>query len=98
LKLIKYLLLTVSLLGLLATAYAADTAKTCSDLLVDENHKETLLLCTTPINEGDANAQYNLGVKCQNGNSLTQDDKQSVDWYITAAKQGHVDAQYSLLR
>ena len=46
--------------------------------------------------QGDASAQYNLGVMYDNGYGVPQDDKTAVKWYTLAAEQGHVDAQYSL--
>ena len=46
--------------------------------------------------QGNANAQYNLGVMYANGNGVPQDDVEAVKWYRLAADQGDADAQYNL--
>ena len=46
--------------------------------------------------EGDAAAQYKLGVWCANGQGGPQDDTQAVAWLRTAADQGLAAAQYHL--
>ena len=43
----------------------------------------------TPLaKQGDAVAQFNLGVMYQQGQGVNQDDKQAVKWFRLAAKQG----------
>ena len=43
----------------------------------------------TPLAEqGDAEAQFNLGVMYQKGNGVKQDNKQAAKWFALAAKQG----------
>jgi len=46
--------------------------------------------------QGDASAQYNLGIMYKKGEGVPQDDKTAVKWYRLAAKQGHADAQFGL--
>ncbi|MUK41517.1 hypothetical protein GNP61_08070 [Aliivibrio fischeri] len=46
--------------------------------------------------QGNASAQYNLGVMYANGKGVTKDDKQAVNWYRKAAEQGYAFAQYNL--
>jgi len=46
--------------------------------------------------QGDANAQYNLGVMYDNGQGVTRNYKKAVKWYRRAAKQGYMNAQYNL--
>ena len=43
--------------------------------------------------QGNVDAQYNLGVKYEYGKGVAQDYKQAVAWYRKAAEQGDVDAQ-----
>ena len=38
--------------------------------------------------QGDANAQYNLGLMYQKGKGVPQDYKEAVKWYMLAAEQG----------
>ena len=46
--------------------------------------------------QGDATAQYNLGVMYANGRGVPKDDTEAVRWYRLAAEQGQADAQYGL--
>jgi len=51
----------------------------------------------TPFAEqGDADAQYNLGFMYDNGYGVPQDDKTALKWWTLAAGQGNTDAQTSL--
>jgi TPR repeat protein len=52
--------------------------------------------CKVKAEQGDAQAQFNLGVMYDYGQGVTQDDKQAVKWYRKAAEQGHPSAQTSL--
>ena len=46
--------------------------------------------------QGNASAQYNLGLMYENGRGVLQDDKQAVYWYRKAAEQGNVAGQTNL--
>jgi TPR repeat protein len=46
--------------------------------------------------QGDALAQYNLGVLYRKGRGVPQDDVQARQWYAKAAAQGLAKAQFSL--
>jgi TPR repeat protein len=46
--------------------------------------------------QGNADAQANLGFMYQNGQGVQQDDKQAVVWYRKAADQGNARAQTNL--
>jgi len=51
----------------------------------------------TPLAEqGNASAQYNLGVMYEKGRGVPQDDKTAVKWYRLAAEQGLPPAQSNL--
>ncbi len=45
---------------------------------------------------GDAEAQFQMGVRYHNGEGVQQDDVQAVQWFLRSAEQGHVDAQSHL--
>ena len=50
-----------------------------------------------PIAEqGDANAQFNLGFMYDNGEGVPQDYAEAVRWYRLAAEQGNAFAQVNL--
>ena len=46
--------------------------------------------------QGQALAQYNLGLLYANGKGVSKDDAQAQQWYEKAAAQGHADAQVNL--
>lgn len=46
--------------------------------------------------QGNAVAQYNLGVMYDNGRGVLQDYKEAVRWYRLAAEQGYAMAQHNL--
>jgi TPR repeat protein len=46
--------------------------------------------------QGDADAQYNLGLMYDNGEGVEQDKFEAVKWYKKAAEQGHAEAQNNL--
>ena len=45
---------------------------------------------------GDADAQYDLGERYYDGNGVSENPEKAVYWYKKAADQGHLEAQYSL--
>ena len=47
-------------------------------------------------NNGDAEAQYNLGLAYSNGEGVIQSYSQAVYWYRKAAEQGVAEAQFIL--
>jgi hypothetical protein len=47
-------------------------------------------------NQGNAEAQYNLGAMYSNGDGVPQDDAEKLKWYRLAAEQGNAEAQYNL--
>ena len=46
--------------------------------------------------QGDADAQWQMGVRYRNGEDVPQDDAQAVQWFLRAAEQGNVAAQSAL--
>ena len=46
--------------------------------------------------QGDADAQYGLGLMYANGRGVPEDDAEAVRWWRLAAEQGHARAQYNL--
>ena len=45
---------------------------------------------------GDADAQWQIGVRYHNGDGVPHDDAQAMQWFHRAAEQGHVTAQATL--
>lgn len=46
--------------------------------------------------EGDLDAQYNLGIIYYNGQGVPKDYKEALNWFLQASQQGDADAQYNL--
>ena len=46
--------------------------------------------------QGDADAQFYLGMVYYTGEGVSEDDAEAVRWYRMAAEQGDVSAQFSL--
>ncbi len=46
--------------------------------------------------QGNAKAQYNLGVMYRNGHGVPQDDAEAMGWWRKAAEQGNAGAQHNL--
>jgi len=46
--------------------------------------------------QGNASAQFNLGLMYSLGTGVPKDDKEAVKWYRLAADRGDADAQFSL--
>ena len=52
--------------------------------------------CVRLADQGNAVAQYNLGVMYDNGRGVPQDNAQAVIWYRKAADKGYAAAQFNL--
>jgi uncharacterized protein len=93
----RLLILPVLLLTLLVgtPAFSADFQKGLT--AAKSGDYATALREWTPLaKQGNASAQYNLGVIYGNGQGVPQDYKTAVKWYRLAAEQGDADAQYDL--
>lgn len=52
--------------------------------------------CLQLAKQGDANAQYALGVMYNEGGEAPKDHAQAVHWFRKSAEQGHAEAQAGL--
>ena len=52
--------------------------------------------CEKQSKQGNAVAQYALGVMYLNGEGIRKNHKEAVKWFSKAAEQGHAKAQYGL--
>jgi TPR repeat protein len=48
--------------------------------------------------QGDAEAQFNLGLIYNNSEGVPRDDVEALKWFLEAAEQGHAEAQFNLGR
>ena len=53
-------------------------------------------LYTKAAEQGDADAQFNLGDMYEKGDFVPKNDVEAVKFYKKAAEQGHVKAQFNL--
>ncbi len=91
----KRLVLTIAILiGLAAPAWAGFAEGVAA---YKRGDYETALRELRPLaNQGNAEAQFNLGGMYDKGEGVPQDDTEAVKWYRKAAEQGYAEAQYSL--
>jgi len=93
----RILILPILILTLLLgnPAFSADYQKGFT--AYESGDYATALREWTPLAEqGDADAQYNLGLMYDEGQGVPQDYKAAVKWYELAAKQGQAAAQNNL--
>ena len=87
--------LTLSLLLASGVASAADFNKGME--AAQSGDFKTALAEWTPLAEqGNASAQFNLGLMYSNGWGVPENDKTAVKWYTLAAEQGYARAQFNL--
>ena len=53
-------------------------------------------LMRVAADQGDADAQFNIGMMYEDGQGVIQDYKEAVKWYRLSADQGYASAQYNL--
>src|SRR5207248_324006 len=86
---------------MLAAVSGAAVAGPLEDALAahDKGDDATALRLIRPLaDQGNAEAQYNLGLMFGNGQGVSQDYAAAIKWFRLAAVQGDADAQYSLGR
>ena len=81
---IKYLLLAVFLLA------------GCTSVLEQNYSKKSLEELLPLAEQSDAEAQYNLGVRYENGRGVRKNQQKAFWWWRVAAEHGHPQAQYNL--
>ena len=94
--LIAILCLTLAvLLGSAGVSESADLQKGLN--AYNKGDYATALREWKPLAEqGNADAQFNLGQMYRRGDGVPQDHKTAVKWYRLAAEQGYAFAQYNL--
>lgn len=63
---------------------------------MEEDKKKAVECYQKATEEGNVNAQYNLGLCYKNGAGIAKDEKKAVEWFRKAAEQGDADAQFIL--
>ncbi|MGL5660576.1 MAG: tetratricopeptide repeat protein, partial [Aeromonas sp.] len=81
---------------LLALAIGALSGCTSSPQVHTDWSQAPLTAVQQAAEQGNAAAQYRLGVKYANGQDVPQNYQQALDWLHKAAEQGNPSAQYNL--
>jgi TPR repeat protein len=89
-KLVSKLLLISFLVGLVSVCLPQKV------LAVSDEEITSFHLFQPKAYQGDADAQFNLGLLYYHGVGIPQDTRYAIYWYTKSARQGHVNAQYSL--
>ena len=63
---------------------------------VEKNLSKAFELFEKSANQGNANAQYNLGLMYEKGEGVKQDLQKAFYWYEKSANQGFEEAQQIL--
>jgi hypothetical protein len=66
------------------------------DLIRNSEQGESLDAIKKKAEQGDADAQNDLGVKYANGEGVTKDEAEAVNWVRKSAEQGNAQAQFML--
>ena len=86
------------LLATAAPAWADNTAQFEQAMAAYNagNYKQAFHLLQPLAQQGDAEAQFNLGVMYEKGQGVAQDYQQALVWYQKAANQEYAAAQFNL--
>ena len=95
-RLCRFLLML--LLVLMPAFVMGDTSSSAGSISKKERStvSAAFALYKEKAEQGDVEAQFNVGVMCETGWSVPVDNKKAVRWYREAAQQGHADAQIRL--
>src|SRR5437660_1796183 len=85
-----------TILGLSFAAPVAAGPRDINDAIAKGDYATALRLLRPLADQGDAQAQYNLGVMYDDGQGVPQNDAEAMKWYRKAAEQGEDRAQNNL--
>ena len=63
---------------------------------IQSDSAEAAKWCRKAAEQGDVEAQYDLGLYYYSGRGVKEDLVEAVKWYRMAAEQGHAEAQYKI--
>ncbi|MDD6910817.1 tetratricopeptide repeat protein, partial [Actinobacillus minor] len=94
--LLSTLLLSFAIAGNIYAETAEEKFNRAYQYIEQENYQVAFPMFKELAEQGDAGAQYNLGLMYDNGYGVNQDYHQAVKWYQKAAEQGVLQAQFNL--
>ena len=74
----------------------AGDVEDCKSYYDAEDYKRAFPACSRAAEQGDAKAQYNLGVMYAKGKGVSKNAREAVKWFRLAAEQGYAAAQTGL--
>ena len=96
----KQFILIATLVLISSTAYCDVNGSQYFDqgkeYIDQENYPKAFQAFKKAADQGNADAQLNLGISYATGIGVLKDPKQAVAWYQKAADQGNAKAQYNL--
>ena len=63
---------------------------------LNRHDKKAVYWFTKSAQQGNANAQHNLGLAYYEGKRVKKNYKQALEWFTKSAEQGNANAQYNL--
>ena len=93
---VKHALAAINVVLSLAAPVAAGPYEDAAAAYNGGDYAAALRLLRPLANQGDAGAQFNLGLMYARGEGVPQNQAEAVNWFRLAADQGHVDAQNTL--
>jgi uncharacterized protein len=94
--LLKQMLLVCAFIFALTEHAIADSISDAEDAFDAGDYEKAAMLFRSLADQGDAEAQINLGMMYYRGQGVPQDYLEAVTWYRLAAKQGNPFAQLDL--
>ncbi len=91
----RVLIIVAMTFGLLSQMAYADNAKG-EEAYANGDYESALTEFTKAAENGDMNAEFNLGVMYENGQGVEQSDLKAAEWYQKAADNGHPEAPMAL--
>ena len=95
-KLKRAIAAAIALVSAFAAPVAAGTLEDAADARARGDYAKALRLIRPLANDGDAAAQFNLGVMYLAGHGVQQDDAAAALWFRKAADQGDAVAEFQL--
>ena len=92
----KLLTFLLSFLFLFSGSVFGDYLQDAKDASKRKDYKEAVKWYRLSAEQGDRNAQHNLGLMYDKGQGVPQDYKETVKWFRLSAEQGYATAQFTL--
>ena len=92
----RHVIFAVILVLAAATGAAADTREDADSAYQNGDYARAAQLSRSLAEQGDAAAQFHLGVLYAQGRGVPEDDQEALKWYRKAAEQGYAPAHYNL--